>query len=107
MSLNPLAIHLHLRILLNLIIVKLPDSLREQLKIPLGILLPIGQDNKENIQNHLLVNSCEEWDDYQIIVCNSINVNNVKKLKLIKRGYKSILKQPEIFFNKEIFNTTI
>ena len=28
-------------------------------------------------------------------------MNNVKKLKLIKRGYKSILKQPEIFFNKE------
>ena len=54
MSLNPLAIHLHLRILLlNLIIVKLPDSLREQLKIPLGLLLPIGQDNKRNIQKYL------------------------------------------------------
>jgi hypothetical protein len=33
--------------------VKLPDSLRDQLKIPLGILLPIGQDNKENIQKYL------------------------------------------------------
>ena len=32
---------------------KLPDSLREQLKIPLGLLLPIGQDNKVNIQKHL------------------------------------------------------
>ena len=32
---------------------KLPDSLRDQLKIPLGLLLPIGQDNKENIQKHL------------------------------------------------------
>ena len=32
---------------------KLPDSLRDQLKIPLGILLPIGQDNKENIQKYL------------------------------------------------------
>ena len=58
MSLNPLAIHLHLRILLlNLIIVKLPASLREQLKIPLGLLLPIGQDNKENIQKQLSNNS--------------------------------------------------
>ena len=27
--------------------------------------------------------------------------NNFIKLKLIKRGYKSILKQPEILFNKE------
>ena len=32
---------------------KLPDSLREQLKIPLGLLLPIGQDNKKNIQKYL------------------------------------------------------
>ena len=32
---------------------KLPDSLRDQLKIPLGILLPIGQDDKTNIQKYL------------------------------------------------------
>jgi uncharacterized protein (UPF0218 family) len=34
--------------------VKLPNSLRDQLKTPLGILLPIGQDTKENIQKYLL-----------------------------------------------------
>ena len=32
---------------------KLPDSLRDQLKIPLGVLLPIGQDDKGNIQKYL------------------------------------------------------
>ena len=32
---------------------KLPDSLRDQLKIPLGVLLPIGQDDKRNIQKYL------------------------------------------------------
>ena len=32
---------------------KLPDFLRDQLKIPLGVLLPIGQDNKRNIQKYL------------------------------------------------------
>ena len=61
----------------------------------------INNINRENIQDYLLVNSCKEWNDYQIIVCEEINVNKVKKLKLIKRGYKSILKQPEIFFNEE------
>ena len=36
---------------------KLPNSLRDQLKIPLGVLLPIGQDNKRNIQKYLSDNS--------------------------------------------------
>ncbi|WP_067958574.1 GTP-dependent dephospho-CoA kinase family protein [Nitrosopumilus sp. Nsub] len=36
---------------------KLPDSLRDQFKTPLGILLPLGQDNKENIEKYLSNNS--------------------------------------------------
>jgi len=37
--------------------VKLPDSLRDQLKIPLGILLPESQSDKTNIKKHLSENS--------------------------------------------------
>jgi uncharacterized protein (UPF0218 family) len=37
--------------------VKLPNSLREQLKIPLGILLPESQADKTNIQKYLSPNS--------------------------------------------------
>ena len=36
---------------------KLPDSLRDQLKIPLGYLIPESQVNKSNIQKHLQKNS--------------------------------------------------
>ena len=36
---------------------KLPDSLRNQLKIPLGILLPESQADKTNIEKHLSENS--------------------------------------------------
>ena len=36
---------------------KLPNSLREQLKIPLGVLLPENQADKENIQKHISENS--------------------------------------------------
>ena len=36
---------------------KLPDSLRDQLKIPLGNLIPESQVNKSNIQKHLPQNS--------------------------------------------------
>ena len=33
---------------------KLPNSLREQMKIPLGVLLPENQTNKKNIQKHII-----------------------------------------------------
>ncbi len=36
---------------------KLPDSLRDQLKIPLGTLLPESQANKTNIEKYLSENS--------------------------------------------------
>ena len=36
---------------------KLPDSLRNQLKIPLGLLLPENQTDKTNIQKYLSKNS--------------------------------------------------
>ena len=36
---------------------KLPDSLREQMKIPLGILLPESQTQKDEIQKYLSENS--------------------------------------------------
>ena len=58
------------------------------------------QMDKSNFETHALVDVPEEWKDYEAIICNSINVNGVKKIKMIKRGLKSILKKPEIFFNK-------
>ena len=36
---------------------KLPEKLREQLKIPMGKLIPENEANKENIQHHLSKNS--------------------------------------------------
>ena len=36
---------------------KLPDSLRDQMKVPLGILLPENQTQKNEIQKHLADNS--------------------------------------------------
>ena len=36
---------------------KLPDSLRDQMKVPLGILLPENQTQKNEIQKHLTDNS--------------------------------------------------
>ena len=38
-------------------------------------------------------------EDFNAIICDPISVNKVKKMKMIKRGIRSILKKPEIFFN--------
>ena len=55
--------------------------------------------NHSNINDHLLERIPSDWADYDSILCEPIYVNNVKTMKLIKRGYKSILKDPSIFFN--------
>ena len=76
---------------------KLPDSLREQLRIPLGLLLPIGQDNKENIQKYISDNSyiitvgdktTEKMIEYGIIPSLQIidGFEKRKKRELLKLG---------------------
>ncbi|MCH9657745.1 GTP-dependent dephospho-CoA kinase family protein [archaeon] len=60
----------------------LPDSLREQLKIPLGVLLPDGQADKQNIQKFI------SDDSYVITVGDRttekmINFNLIPSLQII------------------------
>ena len=82
---------------------KLPDSLRDQLKIPLGLLLPIGQDNKENIQNYISNNSyiitvgdrtTEKMIEYEIVPSLQIidGFEKRKKREFLKLGNVSELK---------------
>ncbi len=56
--------------------------------------------NKSNFEKHLLTEPEEVWKNYESIICNPINVSGMKKIKLLKRGWKNILKNPLIFFNK-------
>ena len=61
---------------------KLPNSLREQMKIPLGVLLPESKADKENIQKHL------SNDSYVITVGDRttekmINVGIIPSLQII------------------------
>ena len=66
---------------------KLPDSIRPQMKIPLGVLLPENQTNKENIQKHILDDSylitvgdrtTEKMIDFDIIPSLQI-IDNIEK----------------------------
>tara|TARA_B100000315_G_C14534051_1_gene567575 strand:- start:46 stop:843 length:798 start_codon:yes stop_codon:yes gene_type:complete len=56
---------------------------------------------KSNLTDHLLVEPEEIWKNYESIICNPIKVSGVKKIKLLKRGWKNILKNPSIFFDKK------
>jgi hypothetical protein len=54
-----------------------------------------------NFINQHLSEPYPEWESFDAIICKSINVNKVKKMKLIKRGFRSIIKDPTIFFNEK------
>ena len=57
--------------------------------------------NKDNFLKHILQEVPAEWNNFESIICEPIFVNNVKKMKMIKRGFKSILKKPSIFFDEK------
>ena len=72
---------------------KLPDSLRNQLKIPLGILLPESQVDKTNIQKHL------SEDSYVITVGDRttekmIEFGLIPSLQIIDSQEKRVKREP-------------
>ena len=58
--------------------------------------------SKENLKDHLLTEIPQEFNDYESFLCEPIYVNNVKKIKMLKKGLKSLIKNPLIFFNSNI-----
>ncbi len=57
--------------------------------------------NSDNINNSLLVEAKKEWNNYDSLICKPIKVSGAKKIKLIKRGWKNILREPSILFRKK------
>ena len=85
---------------------KLPDSLRDQLKIPLGHLIPENQANKSNIQKHLSENSylitvgdrtTEKMIDFGLIPSLQIIDNQEKRVK--REPVKSDIRYTELVCN--------
>jgi hypothetical protein len=54
----------------------------------------------QNINQIILDKPQKEWEDFESIICKPIELNQIKKIKMIKRGYKSLLKNPLPFFDK-------
>jgi len=55
--------------------------------------------NKKNIQEHILTNPEKNWNNYEAIICNPINISGSKKIKIFKRGFRSLIKDPSILWN--------
>ena len=55
----------------------------------------------KKLKNILQTEPTKEWNNYDVVLCNPYNLEVIKKMKLLKRGYKSIIKDPSIIFNKK------
>ena len=56
--------------------------------------------NQDNINDHLLLHPPKIWSKYESIICKPIDISGAKKMKMLKRGWKSVVKNPLILFDK-------
>ena len=57
------------------------------------------QINDDNYQNILITKVQKDWEKFDSVLCEPIYVNRLKKMTLIKKGFRKIIKNPSIFFN--------
>jgi hypothetical protein len=58
-------------------------------------------NNFEQLNKNILKKIPKKWEKYESILCDEIDVSNPKKMKLIKRGWKNLIKDPLIFLDKK------
>ena len=57
--------------------------------------------NQNNIQEHVLINPEKNWNNYEAIICKPIDISGAKKIKIFKRGFRSLIKDPSILWNSK------
>ncbi len=57
--------------------------------------------NQLNINSHLLDSPHKSWSNFESVLCKPIDISGAKKMKIFKRGWKSLIKDPSIIFNKK------
>jgi len=60
--------------------------------------------NFSDLKDNILKEIPEEWEKFDAILCNPIKVSGVKKMKILKRGWRNLLKDPTILFDKSKHN---
>tara|TARA_B100001057_G_scaffold380940_1_gene386724 strand:+ start:562 stop:1368 length:807 start_codon:yes stop_codon:yes gene_type:complete len=63
--------------------------------------------NLENLGDYIIKEPLVDWSNYEAIICKPIKVSGAKKIKIIKRGWKNLLKDPSILFNKKKQNLSL
>ena len=57
--------------------------------------------NLKNLKKNLILRPQLNWKKHNSIICKPIRVDNPKKMKIIKRGWRNLLKDPSIFFDSK------
>jgi len=55
----------------------------------------------KDLKRNILKKPSKKWSKYESVICNPINVHNPKKMKMLKRGWKNLIKDPSIFYNSK------
>ncbi|MDA9635072.1 DUF4422 domain-containing protein, partial [Candidatus Pelagibacter sp.] len=58
----------------------------------------------DDLKNILQKEPHSDWNSYDVVLCDPWSVKVEKKMKLIKRGFKSLIKNPQILINKDKHN---
>ena len=58
--------------------------------------------SKENLNDYLLDKIPDELNNFDSFLCEPIFVNKVKKIKMLKKGFRSLIKRPSIFFDDKL-----
>ena len=57
--------------------------------------------NKTNIIDHLLFEPDPCWNEFDSIICQPIKVSGARKIKILKRGWKNIIKDPLLLLDEK------
>ena len=59
---------------------------------------------RDNLKDNILSSTPSSWSNYDAVIAKRIYVDNTKFMKLIKRGFRNIIKEPSIMINKKKHN---
>jgi hypothetical protein len=69
--------------------------------------IEIDNINKDNINDYLITQPLDDWYEYESIICKPIKISKVKKMKMIKRGWRNLIKDPLILFDEKKRNIVL